>query len=78
MFVNMNIDIICYKQCIYGNMLMYMIIQMIVVLVWPIYYYYYYLMCLLLYRCLQPTPDSERERHARKKKNTKSGFSILG
>ena len=32
----------------------------------------------LFYRCLQPTPDSERERHARKKKNTKSGFSILG
>ena len=37
MFVNMNIDIICHKLCIYGNMLMYyMIIQMIVVLVWPI------------------------------------------
>ena len=33
---------------------------------------------ILNYRCLQPTPDSERERHARKKKNTKSGFSILG
>ena len=37
MFVNMNIDIICHQTMyIYGNMLMYMIIQMIVVLVWPI------------------------------------------
>ena len=38
----------------------------------PLWLEWYY------YRCLQPTPDSERGRHARKKKNTKSGFSILG
>ena len=47
MFVNMNIDIICHKLCIYGNMLMYMIIQMIVVLVWPILLLLSYVLILL-------------------------------